>query len=392
MGFTMAGIAFVGCGFVADFYFEALAAESNLQLIGVLDQDSARAEKFGAFYRVPVYPTMAALLADHRVDIVVNLTNPSSHYAVTAAALHAGKHVYSEKPFTLSMVQAYELDNLAKSKGLQIVSAPCTLFGEAAQTIQSLLQKSAIGKVRLVYAEMDDGPVHLANPQSWTSASGTPWPCKDEYEVGCTFEHAGYYVSWLVAFFGPASEVYSYSDILVPDKGVAVDIMTPDFTVACIRFKSDVVARLTCSIYAPHDHELKIIGDEGVISLDEAWHHADPVRLRRYSNLGFKSERYAFIRKNSLLRRIFGLYEKKMPWVRKPQRRHRWRNHHIDRCRGLAEMADAIQQGQPSRLSGDFNLHVNEIVLAIQNSKPGGMASKMQTSCAAPALLFSPTP
>ena len=44
-------------------------------------------------------------------------------------------------------------------------------------------------------------------PEAWRSDSGNPWPVKDEYEVGCTLEHAGYYVTWFVAFFGPARTV-----------------------------------------------------------------------------------------------------------------------------------------------------------------------------------------
>jgi hypothetical protein len=37
-------------------------------------------------------------------------------------------------------------------------------------------------------------------------------------------------------------------------------------------------------------------------------------------------------------------------------------------CRGVAELADAVEQRRPSRLSARYCLHVTEIILAIQNA------------------------
>ena len=53
--------------------------------------------------------------------------------------------------------------------------------------------------------------VHSVPYKKWESASGAPWPAKDEFDVGRTFEQAGYYLSWLPAFFGPAKTVTSFS-------------------------------------------------------------------------------------------------------------------------------------------------------------------------------------
>ena len=89
-------IAIVGTGYVADYYLKTLPNHPQLQLLGVMDRDTARAERFGRFYRVPVYRSYEELLSDRRVELVVNLTNPHAHYEVTKAALEAGKHVYSE--------------------------------------------------------------------------------------------------------------------------------------------------------------------------------------------------------------------------------------------------------------------------------------------------------
>ena len=83
--------------------------------------------------------------------------------------------------------------------------------------------------------------------------------------MGCTLEHAGYCLNWLIGIFGEIDTVHVV-DCLIADKGID-DLSpadTPDFSVASLKFKNGVVARLTCSIIALHNHEIRVIGDEGV--------------------------------------------------------------------------------------------------------------------------------
>ncbi len=359
-------VAIVGCGFVADYYLRTLPNYPELEIAGVMDLEPQRANRFSAFYGLPVYSTFEKLLADHSVEIVLNLTNPHSHFEVSKACLEAGKHVYSEKPLAMVFEEAEELVRLAEKQGLYITSAPCNVLGETAQTIWQALRLNDIGKVRLVYAELDDGLVHRMRYAHWRSESGTPWPYKDEFEVGCTMEHAGYYVTWLTAFFGPAKKVTSFASSLIPDKQteVLLDIISPDFSVACIEFLSGVVARLTCSVVAPHDHALHIIGDEGELSTQECWNYGAPVYIRRRNKLSSLAERFRLL---SPLRK-FANRNRRYPLVRKSNYRHRYEcdAHQMDFARGVGELAAAITEKRRCRLSANYALHVNEIVLTIQ--------------------------
>jgi predicted dehydrogenase len=362
-------IAIIGCGFVADFYMRTINLYPNLELVGVMDRNSDRASKFSTFYSVPIYNTLEELLSDPKVDIVLNLTNPRSHYSVSKACLEAGKHVYSEKPISMDFLEAKELVEIAEKRGLHISSAPCSLLGETAQTIWKALREQQVGKVRLVYAEMDDGLIHKTPYKKWLSKSGTPWPYKDEFEVGCTLEHAGYYLTWLPAFFGSAETVTAFSACLIPEKlsDEFLDVQAPDFSVACIKFASGVVARLTCSIIAPHNHELKIIGDDGIIGIKDCWYYEEPVYIQRRITLRRKTFENPFKQNYCLVRKIGkkGEYQA---------------SKHMDYCRGVAELADAIAKQHPSRLSARYCLHTNEIVLAIQNALETGAPYKVTTS------------
>ncbi len=361
-------IALVGCGYVADFYVKTLANHPRLQVAGVVDRDRSRAERFARCHRLRRYESLGDILSDRGVDLVVNLTNPASHHEVSRAALVAGKHVYSEKPLAMSYDQAEQLVAMAEERGLALAGAPCSVLGECAQTIWKALREGAIGTPRVAYAELDDGPVHLMDYGSWTSASGNPWPVKDEFEVGCTLEHAGYYVNWFVNFFGPATRVTSFASTLVPDKGIKLDVASPDFTVGCIEFASGVVARITCSIYAPHDHQLRIAGDKGVISIADCWDYGSPVYLSKRSKIGLRAE------KHPRLAKATGLGPKRVQLARKPAFVHKTKGSNpMDFARGIAEVAESVAEKRPCRMSSRFALHVNEIVLALQN--PAQMGS-----------------
>ena len=118
-------------------------------------------------------------------------------------------------------------------------------------------------------------------PWQWKNTAGTAWPAKDEFEVGCTYEHAGYILTWLAAFFGPALKVSSFAACLIPDKGITVDAMAPDFTVGCVEYGDGIVARVTCSLVAPKDKSLTIIGDDGVLQVANLRNDVCPVYIRR---------------------------------------------------------------------------------------------------------------
>ncbi|MBI5927985.1 MAG: Gfo/Idh/MocA family oxidoreductase [Chloroflexi bacterium] len=374
-------LAIIGCGFIADDYMYTLANYPHLQVVGVLDVISDRATRFAAFWKIPhVYQTLDEVLADSRVDIVLNLTNPKSHFEISRACLLADKHVYSEKPLAMVFEEARELAQLAKQRGLYITSAPCSVLGETAQTLWKALRQQVIGQPRLVYAELDDGMIHQMNYREWISDSGSPWPYKDEFEVGCTLEHAGYYVTWLAAFFGPAKSVSTFTSQLIPDKqtDVPIEIMSPDFSVACIEFASGVVARLTCSIVAPHDHSLRIVGDDGILSTHECWNYGSPVYIKR-PTAPSKLSRVA--KRLPVLNAIPGIAEQQYPLVRKSTYQYRTADaYQMDYARGVEELAAAVEEKRPCRMSAQFALHVNEIVLSIQYPQVMGSPRHLTTS------------
>ena len=400
-------IAFVGCGFVADFYALTLKNHPQLELVGVYDQDESRMSKFAGMYGVPPKASLDELLATPGLELVVNLTNPKSHFEISLSALSAGKHVYSEKPLALNIDDAQRLVSEAESRGLILGSAPCSVLGECAQTLLLYAEKLDLGEIQLVYAELDDGPVYLDLCERWVSQSGSPWPRNDEFEVGCTVEHAAYYISWLVALFGPVEHVNAVASRRVKDKKTLLPLAidAPDFTVAILRFSSGLLARLTNGIVADHNQALQIVGEKGNLYVTEPWNYGAPVYFRpkphwpeicewfpgqvpTHENGEVVWEKLAPDLRQRIEQRL--AHEKQIKRIDSlnPQLFHhtyKMSSHNMDFSRGVAEVANAIRDGVPCRLGADFSLHVLEVVLAIQQAGDDGSSIYIESSCQRPS-------
>jgi predicted dehydrogenase len=363
-------VAVVGCGYVAEFYAKTLGNYPELELIGAYDVNGQNLQTFCHRWSVRRYDDLPQLLEDRSIELVLNLTNPRSHHEVTKKCIEAGKNVYSEKPLAMSAGAARELVDLAKRKGVYLSSAPCSMLSQTAQTVWAALREGAIGRVRLVYASFDDGMIApQQSPWSWKNESGVPWPAKDEFEVGCVYEHAGYVLTWLAAFFGPATKLTSFASCLLPDKGIPVNSMAPDFAVGCVEYDSGIVARVTFSVVAPIDKSLTIIGDEGILQVADVRNDACPVYVR---SMPASRWHRAIERQVNRLLKWFRDWDSewhiwsKYPMVRMRSTAFVGPDKRIDFCRGPAELADAIRQKRPCRLSSELGWHINELIERLQ--------------------------
>jgi predicted dehydrogenase len=380
--------AILGCGFVADLYATTIGNHPQLKLVGLYDRNPQNLAGFCSGLSARRYSSVDELVADSDVEMVLNLTNPRSHYELTRRCLEAGKHVYSEKPLAMDAGCAGQLAEVAEQHNLVLASAPCSLLSDTAQTLWKAIREGVIGKIRLVYANFDDGMIAPnMSPWLWRNGSGVPWPAKDEFEVGCAYEHAGYLLTWLAAFFGPAVRVSAFSSCQIPDKGIAVDVMAPDFSVGCIEYPEGVVARVTCGLVAPRDKSLTLIGDEGVLFVGNVREDDAPVYVRR-PKMGRVQSTLA-----NRTRWLHRWLERRIPWPGaetlfqrriKPARKTGGRvvgpKKPVDFLLGPAELADAISENRPCRLSGRLGVHIVELVEALQHPDRFGGRKELTTT------------
>ncbi|MDH7570520.1 MAG: Gfo/Idh/MocA family oxidoreductase, partial [Armatimonadota bacterium] len=91
-----AKVGIVGCGKICDIYFQAGKTFEAIEIVACADLIPERAQAKAAQHGVPRACSVAELLADPEVEIILNLTVPAAHAEIALAALEAGKSVYNE--------------------------------------------------------------------------------------------------------------------------------------------------------------------------------------------------------------------------------------------------------------------------------------------------------
>ncbi len=106
-------LAIIGHGGMGGWHRKFALQSDVVNLIGIYDILPERREVAGQG-GIFAYPTLEAVLADERIDIVTIATPNDVHKDIAIKALDAGKHVICEKPVTLSVAELDEMVAAAK--------------------------------------------------------------------------------------------------------------------------------------------------------------------------------------------------------------------------------------------------------------------------------------
>ncbi len=119
----------VGAGGLGVHHVRILRDMAGERFVGFYDDNPARASQVAAAHGVYTCRTLDELLSE--VDAVSIVVPTTSHFEVARAAISAGKHVFVEKPFTVSLEEADELIALADDRGVLIQVGHVERFNRA---------------------------------------------------------------------------------------------------------------------------------------------------------------------------------------------------------------------------------------------------------------------
>jgi len=109
----------VGPGFIAEHHIDAVRRLGDVEVVAIAGSSEQSAQRKAREYKVDrAYGDFKALIADPDVQVVHNTTPNHLHFAVTMAALAAGKHVISDKPLALNAEEARQLRDAAAAAGV----------------------------------------------------------------------------------------------------------------------------------------------------------------------------------------------------------------------------------------------------------------------------------
>jgi predicted dehydrogenase len=353
------GIGVVGCGAISPTYVKALRAQGAVRLVGCADRDPEAATALARRFGLHAFPDPDDLLASDEVEVVLNLTPPAAHAAVSEAALRSGKDVYTEKPFAASFAEGAQVSELAAREERRVGAAPDTFLGAGWQTARRLIDEGTIGEP-------------LAAEASFLCPGHETWHPRPQFYYlrggGPLLDMGPYYLTGLVSLLGPISRVSGMAGISRPERrpesgpyaGTSIPVEVATHVIGALEFAGGAVASLTTSFdaWTPRATSTVIYGSEGTMDIPDPNGFAGRLRL----------------------------------WL---AREGRWRVVPLDdqgvwlqgRGLGLLEMCDAMTARRPHRASRELALHVLEAMHALLQSADSGERQTLSTTCSRPDAL-----
>jgi predicted dehydrogenase len=192
-------------------------------------------------------------------DVVVVLTPPAAHAALTRLALEGGRHVVCEKPLALSRAEAEPLVELAAAQGVELLAAP---FVQLSPTFRALWTEIARGAL---------GRVHSA--RGLYGNAGSTWATwYHDAGVGPLAEAGIYNLKSLTLLLGPVTEVFEATETAVPARDVAgttVSDPDPDVSHVVLRHEGGALSSVVSgqAVQRYRRPALEVYGTDGTANL-----------------------------------------------------------------------------------------------------------------------------
>ena len=147
-------VGLIGYGYASKtFHAPLIAGTPGMALAAVSSSDATKVH--ADWPTVPVVSEPKHLFNDPNIDLIVIPTPNDTHFPLAKAALEAGKHVVVDKPFTVTLSQARELDALAKSLGRLLSVFHNRRWDSDFLTVKALLSEGTLGEIIFFESHFD---------------------------------------------------------------------------------------------------------------------------------------------------------------------------------------------------------------------------------------------
>lgn len=331
------GVGIIGAGVISKEYLDNLTSFPDVKVVAIGDlfQESAAAR--AAEYGVPVHGGVDAVLGNPDVEIVINLTIPAAHVEVATQAVNAGKHVWSEKPFSLDRESGLGLLKTANAAGMRLGCAPDTFLGAGLQTARRMIERGDIGSPLTALTLMQS-----PGPESWHPNPAFLF----QDGAGPLFDIGPYYLTTLVQTFGSIRRVAAFGSRSKetrvigsgPKAGEEFAVTVPTHVSSILEFEGGESAQSIFSFDSPLKRAgfVEITGTEATIAFPDPNRFDGEVRICATGSDDWTT----------------------VPSVGST----------ASRGAGVLEMARAIRERRPHRAQGELAFHVLDTMASIAES------------------------
>lgn len=247
--------AICGAGHWGTRLIEAVqGASGRIRFVAAVTRDPAALAPLGKRFGLALTRSYAEVLADPAIDAVVLATPHSQHAGEIAAAAKAGKHLFVEKPFTLTRASAEEAVAACREAGVTLAVGFNRRYAPAYADMARRIAAGEIGRLRHLEGNFSGPPGYQTEPGNWRS-NQVESPGGSMTARGCHLLDA------MVHLAGLATGVFAASERLQHE----IDV---DDTTSCLlRFAGGATGTLATLHAAARFYRLAAFGSKGALEL-----------------------------------------------------------------------------------------------------------------------------
>jgi predicted dehydrogenase len=149
-------VGMVGAGSWATKHLDAWKQNEDAAVTAIWNRPKSKAEKRADEYGIPtVYADLDELIGRDDVDVISISMPHNLHYSISLKAIEGGKHVFCEKPLTMTYEEAKELWRRSEEKGVKTGIQFIHRCTPGLQKLRQLIDDGYIGEPQ--YAEVKHG-------------------------------------------------------------------------------------------------------------------------------------------------------------------------------------------------------------------------------------------
>jgi len=265
--------AIVGLGWWGKTLVESGETSDAIRFVaGATRTVSAETEAFAKDKNFKLAPSYEAILADPAIDAVVLATPHSMHAAQVIAAAAAKKHVFCEKPFTLTKQEAESAVAAVRKAGVTLGLGYNRRFHPEMTRLREQVKSGELGTILHIEATMTFPNALFLKPSHWR-ADKNETPCGGLMPMGV---HA---VDGMIDLCGDIDHVFCQSFRRV------VEIDADDTTSILFRMKSGMSGYLGTMTATGPGFSFQVFGSKGWVRLEGVTHVAGASSEERRTKL-----------------------------------------------------------------------------------------------------------
>ena len=143
-------LGIIGLGGGASQMLPAFARHSRVSVTAAADIDQEQLDKFRTQYEGETFLSAEAICQSPNVDVVYIATPNQFHTEHALTAIESKKHVYMEKPMTLTLEEADAMIQAAEQNGVQLAVNVKHSYEPRVRKIREMVVSEELGKLRMI--------------------------------------------------------------------------------------------------------------------------------------------------------------------------------------------------------------------------------------------------